>query len=121
MYTFSLVSSSEIKLHNREIAIEATGGAHTPRRLYVPPTPHTEHGELLKGSNRAVTTCRLPLQTVGIVDIPQHLANLDTMSTCDTPDQGLIGLIGYSYQQDATSFSEAGLKRTPRLSVLGPE
>ena len=35
----SFVSSSEIKLHNREIAIEVTGGARTPRRLYVPPTP----------------------------------------------------------------------------------
>ena len=33
------------------------------------------------GSDRAVTTCRLPLQTVGIVDIQEHLANLDTMST----------------------------------------
>ena len=33
------------------------------------------------GSDRAVTTCRLPLQTVGIVDIQQLLANLDTMST----------------------------------------
>jgi len=33
----------------------------------------------------------------------------------------LIGLIGYSYQQVATSFPEAGLQRTPRLSVLGPE
>ena len=30
--------------------------------------------------DRAVTTCRLPLQTVGIVDIQQLLANLDTMS-----------------------------------------
>ena len=56
------------------------GGACTPRRLYVPPTPHTECGGLLKGSNRAVTTCQLPLQTVGIVDIQQLLANL-TMST----------------------------------------
>ena len=43
--------------------------------------PHTEREGLLKGSDRAVTTCRLPLQTVGIVDIQQHLANLDTMST----------------------------------------
>ena len=76
-----MVRSSEIKLHNREIAIEVTGGAHAPRRLYVPPTPHTERGGLLKGSNRDVTTCRLPLQTVGIVDIQQLLANLDTMST----------------------------------------
>ena len=76
-----MVRSSEIKLHNRETAIEATRGARTPRRLYVPPTPHTECGGLLKGMDRAVTTCRLPLQTVGIVDNPQHLANLDTMST----------------------------------------
>ena len=35
--------------------------------------------------------------------------------------QGLIGLIGYSYQQVATSFLEAHLLRTPRLSVLGLE
>ena len=76
-----MVRSSKIKLHNRETAIEATGGARTPRRLYAPPTPHTERGGLLKGSDRAVTTCRLPLQTVGIVDIQQHLTNLDTMST----------------------------------------
>src|SRR6185503_9400389 len=33
------------------------------------------------GSDRTVTTCRIPLQTVDIVDIHQHLANLDTMST----------------------------------------
>ena len=75
-----MVRSSKIKLHNRETTIEATGGARTPRRLYVPPTPHTERGGLLKGSDRAVTIFRLPLQTVGIVDIQQHLANLDTMS-----------------------------------------
>ena len=42
--------------------------------------PHTERGGLLKGSDRAVTTYRLLLQTVGIVDIQQLLANLDTMS-----------------------------------------
>ena len=40
---------------------------------------------------------------------------------CDTLAQGLIRLIGYSYQQVATSFPEAGLHRTPRLSMLGPE
>ena len=33
------------------------------------------------GSDRAVTTCRLLLQTVGIVDIQQVLATLDTIST----------------------------------------
>ena len=40
---------------------------------------------------------------------------------CDILAQGLIGLIGYSYQQVATSFPEANSKRTPRLSVLGSE
>ena len=40
---------------------------------------------------------------------------------CDTPAQCLIGLIGYSYQQVATSSPEAGLQRTSRLSMLGPE
>jgi len=40
---------------------------------------------------------------------------------CDILAQGLTGLIGYSYQQVATSFSEANLQRTPRLSMLGPE
>ena len=70
----------DIKLHNREIAIEAIGEAHTPLRLYVPPTP-IPNVEDYSGSDRAVTTCRLPLQTVGVVDIQQLLANLDTMST----------------------------------------
>ena len=37
------------------------------------------------------------------------------------PAQGLIGLIEYSCQQVVTSFPEAGLQRTPRLSMLGPE
>ena len=44
----------------------------------LPPIPNVED---YSSSDRAVTTCRLPLQTVGIVDNPQHLANLDTMST----------------------------------------
>ena len=80
-----MVRLSEIKLHNRETAINATRGARTPRRLYVPPTP-IPNVEDYSGSDMAVTTCRLPLQTVAIVDIQQHLANLDTMSTlvCDT-------------------------------------
>ena len=42
-----MVRSLEIKLHNRETTIEATGGARTPRRLNVPPTLHTERGGLL--------------------------------------------------------------------------
>jgi hypothetical protein len=35
--------------------------------------------------------------------------------------QGLIELMEYSYQQGASSFSEACLERTFRLSVLGLE
>jgi len=31
--------------------------------------------------NRVVTTCRLPLQTMGKGDIQQHLSNPDTIST----------------------------------------
>ena len=73
-----MVRLSEIKLHNKETTIEVTREAHTPRRLYAPPTPYTKRGGLLKGTDWAVTTCWLPLQTVGIVDIQQLLANLDT-------------------------------------------
>jgi hypothetical protein len=35
--------------------------------------------------------------------------------------QGLIELIKYSYQQGASSFSEAYIERTSKLSVLGLE
>jgi hypothetical protein len=35
--------------------------------------------------------------------------------------QGLIELIEYQYQQGASSFSEAYLERTSKLSVLGLE
>ena len=41
------------------------------------------------------------------------------LGSCDIPVQGLIGLIEYSCQQVATIFSEADLKRTLKLSVLG--
>ena len=75
-----MIRSSEIKLHNRETAIEVTGAARTPGGFMhlLPPIPNVED---YKGSNRAITTCWLHLQTVGIVDIQQVLANLDTMST----------------------------------------
>ena len=72
-----MVRSSEIKLHNRETAIEVTREARTPRRLYAPPTPHTERGELL-GLEQG---CHHLSSPSGIVDIQQLLANLDTMST----------------------------------------
>ena len=48
--------------------------------LYAPPTSQSERGGLL-GTDRAVTTYRLPLQTVGKVNIQQHLSSLDTMFT----------------------------------------
>ena len=75
-----MVRSSEIKLHNRETAIEVTREARTPRRLCAPPNPHTERGGLL-GLEQGCHHLPAPLQTVGIVDIQQLLANLDTMST----------------------------------------
>jgi hypothetical protein len=40
---------------------------------------------------------------------------------CDILAQGLIELIEYPYQQGASSFLEAYLERTSRLSVLGLE
>ena len=42
-----MVRSSEIKLHNRETAIEVTRKVRTLWRLYAPPTPHAERGGLL--------------------------------------------------------------------------
>ena len=42
----------------------------------LPPIPNVED---YSGSDRAVTTYRLPLQTMGIVDIQQLLANLITL------------------------------------------
>ena len=52
---------------------------------------------------------------------PLALDVRDVAKSVKPRGQGLIGLIGYSYQQVATSFLEAGLQRTPRLSVLGLE
>jgi hypothetical protein len=56
---------------------------------------------------------------------PERRDNVDDfrsrLGDCDILGQGSIELIGYSYQQVATSFSEAHQQRTPRLRVLGPE
>jgi hypothetical protein len=46
------------------------------------------------------------------------LGKLSPTCFCNIPAQGLTGLMGYSYQQVATSFPEAHLERTPKLSVL---
>ena len=48
-------------------------------------------------------------------------ASLVPVITVTPQPKGLIGLIEYSYQQVATSFPEADLERTPKLSVLGLE
>jgi len=47
--------------------------------MYLLP-PQSGRGGLL-GTDSVVTTCRLPLQTVGKGDIQRHLINLDTMPT----------------------------------------
>ena len=75
-----MVRLSEIKLYNRKTAIEIREQpVHPGGFMYLlPPIPDVED---YSGSDRAVTTCRLPLQTVSIPDVQQLLANLDTMST----------------------------------------
>ena len=75
-----MVRSSEIKLHNREtVSKQREEPVHPGGFMHLlPPIPNVED---YSGSDRAVTTCRLSLQTMGIVDIQQLLANLDTMST----------------------------------------
>ena len=55
---------------------------------------------------------------LGLIDEGVDLLRGDE---CDILAQGSIGLIEYSYQQVATSFPEAHLQRTPRLSVLSSE
>ena len=42
------------------------------------------------------------------------------VTECDTPAQGLIGLMGYSYQQVATSFPEAGLQKNSEVKRAWP-
>ena len=81
--------------------------------MYLLP-PHTECGGLLKGSDRAVTTYRLPLQTVGIIDIQQHLANLHTMSTLvrDT----LVSRV----EPPPSGWTDVGTPEVPILSLVYP-
>jgi hypothetical protein len=55
---------------------------------------------------------------LGLIDQGLNLLRGDE---CDILAQNSIGLIGYSYQQVATSFLEGHLQRTSTLSVLGLE
>jgi hypothetical protein len=55
---------------------------------------------------------------LGLIDEDIDLLRGDE---CDILAQSSMRLVGYSYQQVATSFLEAHLERTPRLSMLGPE
>ena len=59
------------------------------------------------------------IQRFNYPEITQDTPARGAFKSCDIPAQGLIGLIEYSYQQVATSFQEANLERTPKLSVLG--
>ena len=67
--------------------------------------------------------CNNPQLAAYLIHVRKLEKDFDALELqhCNTPAQGLIGLIGYSYQQVATSFLEIGLQRTPRFSVLGPE
>ena len=72
-----MVRLLEIKVHNRETAIEATRGARTPRRLYVPPTPQSEHGGLLgleQGCHHlpATSTNRGTIRQLSSIVQPRH-------------------------------------------------
>jgi hypothetical protein len=53
--------------------------------------------------------------------MPEPSKRYRGVSVCDILAQGLIELIEYPYQQGASSFSEAYLERTSKLSVLGLE
>jgi hypothetical protein len=50
-----------------------------------------------------------------------HVCDILAQREGDILAQGLIELVEHSYQQGASSFSKAYLKRTSRLSVLGLE
>ena len=62
------------------MAIEVTGGDRIPRRLYVPPTPHTEREGLL-GLGQGCHHLPATSQSMGKGVIQQHLSSLGTMST----------------------------------------
>ena len=55
------------------MAIEVTAGARTPWRLYVPPTPRTEHGGLLKGTDRVLALLKYPFYPLFILDNGMNL------------------------------------------------
>jgi hypothetical protein len=68
------------------------------------------HGSCL--GHRAINST-YPLAVSAIPKVPEaHRRALLDQGCCDILAQGLIGLIGYSYQQDIPSFLEAHLKRT---------
>jgi hypothetical protein len=53
--------------------------------------------------------------------LPWYHNDILALGDGDILAQGLIELIEYSYQQGASSFSEAYLERTSKLSVIGLE
>ena len=50
----------------------------------------------------------------------RHVFCMFSDDNCDTSAQGLIELIGYSYQQIATSFLEAHLKKNSKVKRAWP-
>jgi hypothetical protein len=62
-----------------------------------------------------------PLQSISIPSNPYGLKITEQALDGDILAQDLIELIEYPYQQGASSFSEACLERTSKLSVFGLE
>ena len=89
-------------------ACAGQGRRHVPALRCADICWHWTHGRVPKGE----------VPGLGLIDEGVDLLRGDE---CDILAQGSIGLIGYSYQQGIPSFPEAHSKRTPRLSVLGPE
>ena len=60
--------------------LRLTDGIVQPIRYFMNHLPPNQIWRITMAQNMAITTCRLPLQTIGKGDIQQHLINLDTMS-----------------------------------------
>jgi hypothetical protein len=62
---------------------------------------------------RTLKAMNISLEWLQPTHYPFHGIVPGSTNHCDILAQGLIGLIGYSYQQGIPSFLEAHLKRTP--------
>ena len=64
-----------------ELCKRLTNMTAKPSQHFITLLPPKQTCRVMMAQNRAVTTCRLPLQTVGKGDIQQHLTNPNTMPT----------------------------------------